>query len=198
MHQPKLTYQPGDQIYVPIKGGPICHHGIYVGNEEVVHMDRTDSIKNKLSSVSGIGEYKIEKVTLEKFAGGKANIHRIKVSRRKTGLLSHFSDEGCSLPREEVIKRALKAAESSEAGLYNLFGGWKTPFYLKSNEMNCEHFATWCRTSRAFSKQVDNAILAYSVGIGLGIGTLIAVGTVVVVNEINKLSNSDSKDEIER
>jgi Lecithin retinol acyltransferase len=185
-----VMYQIGDQIYVPIKGGPICHHGIYVGNGEVVHMDRTDSIKNKLSSVSGIGKYKIEKVSLEKFAGSQENIHRIKASRRKTGLLSHFSEEGCSRPPEEVVKRALKVSESGETGTYDLFGGWKNLFYLKGKEINCEHFATWCRTGRSFSKQADNAMLA-----AFGIAALSGVIFIgIVANEIEKSFKQDSND----
>jgi hypothetical protein len=59
-------------------------------------------------------------------------------------------------PLGEVAKRAERRI--GEEGEYKLLGGLELIIPLRaSRKINCEHFATWCRTGNNFSDQIDNA-----------------------------------------
>jgi hypothetical protein len=101
------------------------HHGIYVGNNQVVHY-------------SGFSEFlkkgPISMTTLEDFAGGQSVV-------------------------EVTYSDALHKGASAAKRAINRFNDQSLSKDDKHNLLfnNCEHFATWCITGKAKSKQVATA-----------------------------------------
>jgi hypothetical protein len=52
-------------MYFNSEGRNSYHHGIYVGKGEVVHITKDRTFKNQLSSISGVGKYKVRKEPLD-------------------------------------------------------------------------------------------------------------------------------------
>jgi hypothetical protein len=126
--------QRGDHIYRPIRNGyGIQHHGIYIGNNRVVHFaggitgahrllrnagKENESIIQETSLSEFMDDFPVEKLKIFDYAG-------IKTSTPET-----------------TLKRAM-----------SLIGQGEYSLALK----NCEHFAIWCKTGKWYSQQVKEA-----------------------------------------
>lgn len=97
----------------------------------------------------------ISRTSLDKFASGK----QIFVQKYSS----------CDAP-DIVIRRAESRLGKAE---YNLF------------ENNCEHFATWCKTGKKRSEQVENPIGVISYNTSVAVDTTVVIGN--VLGEIVKL-----------
>eukprot|EP00164_Ancoracysta_twista_P002008 GFYU01002647.1.p1 GENE.GFYU01002647.1~~GFYU01002647.1.p1 ORF type:complete len:479 (-),score=97.27 GFYU01002647.1:475-1911(-) len=111
----------GDHIYVTRLDGTYEHHGVYIGDNTVVHYTGPHLPKGRLAL--------IRTTTLKKFMGSTSD--RVDVRRYSDGM--HDS-------ADIVIRRALKLVGAAQ---YNLL--WN----------NCEHFATFCKTGKSASLQIQ-------------------------------------------
>ncbi|KAL6959754.1 hypothetical protein U1Q18_039909 [Sarracenia purpurea var. burkii] len=127
----------GDHIYSWRKKAAylIAHHGIYVGDGEVIHFTMGDRGDFRSSSSDSSGPGSVESCTIDRFlSGGKLYIFTYGVSE------AHFlSKRGgtCSLaasdPPVDVLHRAKSLLNNGFSG-YDLF------------KSNCEDFAIYCKT----------------------------------------------------
>ncbi|XP_050392477.2 phospholipase A and acyltransferase 2 [Patella vulgata] len=142
--------------------GLYSHYGVYVGDEEIVHVagdgsnagSPTDWSSGSLSSGSGI-------------QSNKATVKRDKfwtVAGNSKAKISNKDDKRSPLPKHQIVKIAL--SKLGRRG-YNLF--WS----------NCEHFANWCRYEVQTSEQVCNAFS--SMGQVVLIGVVVAIVAIAAV-----------------
>jgi hypothetical protein len=121
-----LTMKKGDRIFFRTQGlTRFDHHGIYCGNNEVIHLD---------------GLNLVCKDNLDVFLGNKNRDGSVK-NLQILGI-ADISVVASDSPKD-VIQRAEDYYEGRKS-----FGGYNLVFN------NCEHFATWCQTGVAQSKQV--------------------------------------------
>ncbi len=144
---------PGDVI--GISRGMYYHYGVYIGNEEVIHLAGEGKIKS--------GNVKIHQIALRDF---------LPVSGEYFVL--HFPQNGKApekiYPNSSFLKR-----KSEGRGIcdflfhqkYTVFSPQETIERAKSRlgevgyhltRSNCEHFALWCKTGIKQSRQVDDFI----------------------------------------
>ncbi|KAL6959753.1 hypothetical protein U1Q18_039908 [Sarracenia purpurea var. burkii] len=133
----KEELKPGDHIYSWSKKVAYlyAHHGIYVGDGEVIHFTTGDRGNFRSSSSHSSGPGSVESCTIDHFlSGGKLNIFQYAVSD------AHFRTQvrgtcstAASDPPEDVLHRA-------EFLLKNGFGGYH------SFRRNREDFAIYCKT----------------------------------------------------
>lgn len=115
----------GDHIRVKRYGGVYCHHGIYVGNNKVVHFAPMSGSEVKDNHQSVVHE-----TTLENFLrGGQLEVRCYSEEELK---VKHSADR--------IVKDA-----------YRCIGIKNYSFVFN----NCEHFASWCVTGKAQSRQVE-------------------------------------------
>lgn len=115
----------GDHIFVPLCG-LLSHHGIEIGDGTVVHWcSGHEGTKHLGNKLIRKADAQIRRTSMEEFCQGATPKVRKYTS--------------CAEP-DEVVKRALSRV--GESGYHLLWN-------------NCEHFATWCKTSRSASAQVD-------------------------------------------
>ncbi|XP_022720158.1 retinoic acid receptor responder protein 3-like [Durio zibethinus] len=126
--------EPGDHIYSERSGGLYYHHGIYVGDDMVIHLMAPPIIYNRFSDPCQKCGYK------RNFSSGV-----IKTCLRcfLDGHSLHVCEYRFSKPAHEVITMATDCLEWNY-----LFG----PYNLLTN--NCEHFAVFCKTGSKESDQV--------------------------------------------
>ncbi len=87
-----------------------------------------------------------------------AEVRRSRFEDFARGGRVEVANRGERLPADQIERRARAAlGERNYSLLFN----------------NCEHFARWCETGEADSRQVDSAALA---GVAVGLGTRIALG----------------------
>ncbi|KAL6959752.1 hypothetical protein U1Q18_039907 [Sarracenia purpurea var. burkii] len=130
--------KPGDHIYSWRKKAAYlyAHHGIYVGDGEVIHFTTGDLGNFSSSSSDSSGPGSVESCTIDRFlSGGKLYIFTYGVSE------AHFLTKRggtCSLavsdPPEDVLHRAKFLLKNGFRRGYHLF------------ESNCEDFAIYCKT----------------------------------------------------
>ncbi|KAK6232972.1 hypothetical protein SCA6_003045 [Theobroma cacao] len=181
MGQPQTTLtpvrkpQPGDHIYTTRAGGLYAHHGIYVGNDMVIHLQAPfkgsgSSFMGSASSFMGSGSsskeiesappcqkcgYKpqycqggIIKTCLDCFLDGRSSFEFYEYGV-PTSYFNNKPRGTCSVspskPDHEVVERATDLLERKGFGEYNLIAN------------NCEHFAVYCKTGLAYSQQVQAA-----------------------------------------
>ncbi|XVF42240.1 hypothetical protein PTKIN_Ptkin01aG0344900 [Pterospermum kingtungense] len=129
--------QPGDHIYCRRSGRPYDHHGIYVGDDMVIHLR---------GAAKKLGPPSCEKCLRE----GKCNgeIAKSCLDCFLEGEPVLFVDYGPSTakPAHEVIKTAYDFLENNDFGRYDMLTN------------NCEDFAVYCKTGRAFSSQAFSII----------------------------------------
>lgn len=151
------TFEVGD--LVEFHRGTYSHWGVYIGDEDVVHL--TPDVKRKLVASSESNDLTNSEngihsgwVKQEKLLDVALN-SKVEKNNNKDSINS-------PLPREEIKKRAL---ESLGPRSYNMLTN------------NCEHFASWCRNDIEQSQQVDNA---KNVGdVALRVLPLVGVGGLV-------------------
>ncbi len=153
----------GDHIFVKRMMGAYTHHGIDIGNKEVVHF--TGVPAQKVNA-------KIEKVSIEEFLrGGRLQIFRYEylLNELQRGnqsirtmlfekVLHDKYDLTDDLTKEKMIKSLISRINDQnftvrtalnhvgEKG-YNIFFN------------NCEHFAVYCKTGIKFSEQSELLLL---------------------------------------
>jgi len=109
-----MEIEPGSQVAYKFNG--FWHHGIYVGNKQMIHMSGTTKEKATI---------RIDSVeTFMENANGRCIVIEYENDNEEARQLT------C-----EYAKFFLEAHGSTE-GLYNIVS------------FNCEHFATFCRTSK--------------------------------------------------
>jgi hypothetical protein len=130
------------------------HHGIYIGNNQVVHYSSPPSAKS-----DGVG--------IEQILGADSLVNAIHIAEVKS-----FSLDGSPLavtydrdnvyPPMKIVARALSRVDENG---YNLWGN------------NCEHFARWCTIAESESLQINfikktfNTLVAGTVGVAKGAAT---------------------------
>ncbi|XP_070578382.1 phospholipase A and acyltransferase 4-like [Ptychodera flava] len=141
---------PGDLL--EFNRGFISHWGVYVGEEQVVHLTGESGSEDTIG-----GSQYVFSVWGKQFT--KAKVKRenfwdiVKDCKAK---INNYSDRReCPASAEEIVERAL--SKLGRIG-YNVL--WN----------NCEHFAKWCRYGKEESSQVD--------GVLMGLGVAGAVGAV--------------------
>jgi len=163
--------RPGDHIYTWRKGGIYAHHGIYIGNDQVIHFLPTEAatqlgehalrgvrayLDNQLPTFidEGIGALqnlsqqlaRIQQTDIETFLHG-GDLCRVKYGDDgKIGLYKKRSgtyQAEPSAPAEHVISRAQYLLQYADWCNYNLLN------------FNCEHFATLCKLGHAKSGQIE-------------------------------------------
>ncbi|CAB4313986.1 unnamed protein product [Prunus armeniaca] len=152
---------PGDHIYAHRHGHAYSHHGIFVGEDRVIHFNSTNGPKSVPTSSSSSTEPPCGKCGHDPKTNGGGllrtcidcflkdhHLHRFEygVSR------SHFilklkgtcSTEDCD-PNETAVSRATENFNNGEGfGVYQL------------RDNNCEHFACYCKTGRRVSEQTTS------------------------------------------
>ena len=118
-----IDLYPGAHIRVKIKN--YYHHGIYIGNDEVVQFGHPFNVNEDPKNVLVI------RSTIEDFAGPANFIEVYQYSKKELKLKNKD---------EDIIKIAL--SHLGEGG-YNIL------------ENNCEHFANRCVFNKAKSEQVE-------------------------------------------
>ncbi|GLT28360.1 hypothetical protein SLA2020_073410 [Shorea laevis] len=146
---------PGDHIYTARRGGSYSHHGIYVGDDMVIHLQppRQSYAKSskKISSCSVECKkcgYKpdcdteIIKTCLDCFLdGGSLCLYEYGVSDFRNKPSGSCSPSTASRTGDEVVMVAHNLLETGSFGGYN----------FASN--NCEDFAVFCKTGMGLSMQ---------------------------------------------
>ncbi|KAL3728042.1 hypothetical protein ACJRO7_032744 [Eucalyptus globulus] len=154
--------KPGDHIYRYGLYGLYSHHGIYVGDDYVIHFTRTESKTTVLPSLSKQEilppcpkcEYQknikrgVVKTCLDCFRWDGIKLRSLHFYEHRWPLLGYkLTRQGTNttllytrLPNQ-VVDTACKLHASNGFGNYSLINN------------NCEHFATFCRTGIRASKQ---------------------------------------------
>ncbi|TYJ24086.1 hypothetical protein E1A91_A08G237000v1 [Gossypium mustelinum] len=145
--------QPGDHIYCERKGGLYDHHGIYVGDDMVIHLQGAAKKLGELPTCHKCGDKRlvngeIAKVCIDCFLDGDTlQIYEYGVtypefSKRKRGTCC----PRYSRPPHLVISAATDFLERNGFGPYDMFTN------------NCEHFAVCCKTGSADSYQIEGLL----------------------------------------
>ncbi|KAG8480670.1 hypothetical protein CXB51_025215 [Gossypium anomalum] len=141
--------KPGDHIYCPRGGGLYDHHGIYVGDDMVIHLQGKGKKIEPLPECHKCRGKRIEngeiaKVCIDCFLHKETlqiydyGVPFREFSYRKRGTCSQLH----SKPPHEVISAATAFLEGARFGDYDMF------------KNNCEDFAVFCKTGSAESYQI--------------------------------------------
>ena len=131
--------QPGDHIYVYNSWLMYSHHGIYIGNDRVIHLSGGGQSKKSAAMV--------RECTLDEFLNG--NQLRL-VAYGVKPITRRIKKSGtCHILGSRSVEKVLDTAKyylqnPDKWGRYNVFTN------------NCEHFAYCCKTSNKRSAQVDS------------------------------------------
>ncbi|KAK8481431.1 hypothetical protein V6N13_040599 [Hibiscus sabdariffa] len=175
--------EPGDHIFCTRKGGLYDHHGIYVGDNMVIHLagkakklqpPSCQECRNK-----GVVNGEMAKICLDCFLGGENffiyeyGVFYSKHKRRKMGTCSFFA----ARPPNKVVGTATHFLEHDRFGGYNLFAN------------NCEDFAVYCKTGLSGSHQVIGRIRRLGlIPFGIVVSLPIALGYFIAkgINDIRR------------
>ncbi|KAB2018827.1 hypothetical protein ES319_D08G256000v1 [Gossypium barbadense] len=142
--------QPGDHIYCEREGGLYDHHGIYMGDDMVIHLQGKAKKLEPLPECRKCKDKRVQngeiaKVCIDCFLRGEKpriydyGVNFLEFLARKGGTCCQRD----SKPPREVIRIATYLLE------LNRFG----PYGMLTN--NCEHFAVFCKTGSAASYQIE-------------------------------------------
>lgn len=153
-HNSTVLTQLEEGDLVEFNRGPYSHWGVYIGNEEIVHLsgDENDGINGQVGlthffTISGV-RFNKAKVVKENFW---------KVTADSKAKKNNGKDRKCTpLSPDEVVEKALSMM--GEIG-YNVL--WN----------NCEHFAAFCRYGQKWSEQADK-FLSWVAGITFGVAAI--------------------------
>ncbi|KAH1108824.1 hypothetical protein J1N35_012592 [Gossypium stocksii] len=156
--KPARFPQPGDHIYCRRKNGLYDHHGIYVGDDMVIHLQGKAKKLGPLPACHKCGDKRVEngeiaKVCINCFLQGETvqiydyGVPFSEFENRKRGTCSVLR----SKPPHEVISAATGFLEGNGFGPYNMIFN------------NCEHFAMYCKTGKADSHQIEMNFVAVCV-----------------------------------
>ncbi|EOY11026.1 NC domain-containing-related-like protein [Theobroma cacao] len=183
--------QPGDHIYSTRAGGLYAHHGIYVGNDMVIHLQAPPKGSGSSTPCQKCG-YKrdcqggIIKTCLDCFLDGRSSlefyeygssIFEFNIKKRGSCTIFHTK------PADEVVKTAndLLQGNGSKFKDYNFFAN------------NCEDFAVYCKTGMAVSMQAVGGVEAASnifgtgslFGMGVNLGAVGVYSLAKVIHDAN-------------
>ncbi|CAC5380346.1 PLA2G16 [Mytilus coruscus] len=145
--------EEGDLVEFP-RGRVYSHWGVYIGNEEIIHLagDENDGINGNFDSGH-----------LFTICGRHFNKANVKIDNfwdvvgTSKAKKNNDKDKKCKpFPPNEIIERGMSRLGSIP---YNVL--WS----------NCEHFAAWCRNGENWSQQADSFLQWV-----MGIGTAVVVG----------------------
>ncbi|KAL4296859.1 hypothetical protein GQ457_12G005050 [Hibiscus cannabinus] len=175
----------GDHIFCKRKGGLYYHHGIYVGDNMVIHLagkakklqppNSCQECKNK-----GVTNGEMAKICLDCFLRGENffvyeyGVSYFKHKTREMGTCSFFA----ARPPHEVVGTAAHFLERDGFGGYDLFAN------------NCEDFAVYCKTGLSGSHQVMGRIkrlgLLFPFGLVVAIPTALGYSIAKFITDIRR------------
>ena len=131
--QEATRFQPGDHLITPRTG--YWHHGLYVGNNEVIHYSGGADGANIGLAHENMNDFAVEKVKLDQFSQGEP-----------IRLIEHVNPK---YTREQACRRAAsRLSESKYSIVYR----------------NCEHFVNWCLEGSERSEQIRRLFTSSSGG----------------------------------
>lgn len=150
---------------IEIFRGPYSHWGVYVGDENVVHLTVPDGASGlAASSVGSAPGHNQNGLVMKDLLSTVVGGGKYRVNNKHDKKYGHK-------PWQEIVFNA-----------EGMVGKW-VPYSLFGN--NCEHFATKLRHGVAVSEQVEEAekqlLLASGSGIGVGLGTILQLGPVAAL-----------------
>ena len=121
INQENEIFCVGDILKVPRRIGVLryYHFGVYVGGNQVVHFTNYGP-NNDIFDGFNMKEARIQKTSIDIFADGAS----ISVDKSEFPMYSGYA-----------------VAERAESRIGDLYGDYNVV------DMNCEHFANWCRTN---------------------------------------------------
>ncbi|KAB2018814.1 hypothetical protein E1A91_D08G258900v1 [Gossypium mustelinum] len=141
--------QPGDHIYCEREGGLYDHHGIYVGDDMVIHLQGKAKKLEPLPECRKCKDKRVQngeiaKVCIDCFLRGEkpriydygVPLNEFRFRKRGTCCPHH------SKPPHVVISAATYFLEGASFGHYDMFNN------------NCENFAVYCKTGCADGYQI--------------------------------------------
>ncbi|ESO92138.1 hypothetical protein LOTGIDRAFT_162789 [Lottia gigantea] len=136
--------QPGD--IVEFKRGIYSHYGVYIGNEEIVHLSGEDEN-------DGLDAFGVEHIfTISGQLFNKAWVKKdkfLEVAGKSKAYKANKDTKRQPLPAHKIVENSL--SKLGRVG-YNII------------TQNCEHFANWCRYETEKSEQVDGFLTAVFLG----------------------------------
>ncbi|KAK6169609.1 hypothetical protein SNE40_020624 [Patella caerulea] len=168
-----LNYlQEGD--IVEFNRGLYSHYGVYVGNEEIVHLAGEDEY-------DGLGD--VNTGHLFSISGQRFNKAWVKkdsfwtVTSNSKAKINNKDNKRKPLPRHQIVANAL--SKIGHVG-YNLIYS------------NCEHFANWCRYEVEKSEQVDNWLTGLALGAA---GVLTVIGAAFLMPQAEKKEEEEAREQ---
>ena len=129
--------------HIKVWRGAYWHHGIDIGNNQVVHLSDGETGSRFMRFLSKKKSSKVEKTSMDDFLkDGEA-------------VIGGLRNTAPALEKEEIAKRAESAVGNPSK--YNIIF------------QNCEHFANFCETGVAKSHQVRSVLKKISVATGAAI-----------------------------
>lgn len=154
-----------DGDLLEINRGLYNHWAVYIGGHEVVHLTGLNRRKNQndtrgnFFTISGI-KYDTAAVSRESFWNVVLG-SRVRVNNETC--------RGCPVRSDrDIVATALEFTKQTKA-----------EYHVLRN--NCEHFATYCRYQRAFSRQSEAAISALSIAADVYLGAAVLVSTLCLI-----------------
>lgn len=133
--------KPGDLIAIKSNTEPYDHWGVYVGDDEVVHIQAWKS----LDKIRDKRKFNTNKPTALKDRAIVKREKLKKVAGKRDYRVNNSNDQNMTPDEAETIVTRAKSLVGVESP-YNMIG------------KNCEHFANDVRYGKEFSKQADDAI----------------------------------------
>jgi hypothetical protein len=174
------------KVKVPDLENLIEHHGIGIGNEEVIHFSNQNESRLSKCKLTKISKCEITKTSIKKFCENRVNpeiVHyeeepyelaRVVLNAKTLYAISLYKNKYFSHSEaKETIEREFGKRQASEIEEYRSKIEDKYDLNYHFFKNNCEHFATFCKTGKPTSKQVDkfNQIML-GLGLFFGIGGL--------------------------
>lgn len=145
-----IAPKKGDHLIIDTSWGGrwIQHHGICVGNGNVIHFKRDREGTNILDFL--FSHVVIDKTPMKAFDEGRESY------------IVPYDSVPC-FPPDEVVKRAEHFLRLQREAIQLQREGKQLEERLKEirynfMEFNCEHFASYCKTGRKISLQVENGV----------------------------------------
>lgn len=138
----------GDLVEFP--RGMYSHWGVFVGDEDIVHLAGEDTGNDGINANLDSGH--LFTICGRRFNKAFAKVDNFwDVAGASKAKKNNSKDKKCKpFPPEEIKERAFSRIGAIP---YNVL--WS----------NCEHFAAWCRNGEQLSQQVDT-VLSWIVGLG--------------------------------
>lgn len=145
--------------------GVYSHWAVYIGGHEVVHLTGLNRRRNQNDTRGNF--FTISGIKYDTAAVRRESVWN--VVRGSRVRVNNDTCRECPVRRVgDIIMTALKYAERGEIRYHML-------------RNNCEHFATYCRYDRAFSRQSEAAIPAFFITAGMYLAAGVFVSTFCLI-----------------